>query len=457
MRFRERSREKERKKNDTLKAVQIVPILAFFIPLVFLSLICIFNKDSEISEKEKRTLEQKPAFSLDSYFSGEYTKKFTDYFSDQFAFRNFFLDTNKKVMAYYTGTNKDGIEIVDVNKPDYGMGESLAPPEDTTLNTTSIDTTSISTTDAINTTEEEEKIPNLPEPKEVEDVNSILIADDRAMEYFGINEGSLLAYANSINTLQANTPSAQVYNLVAPTSFEFYSPEEYHSGDHSQKEAIKIINDALEKVKPVDAYSKIAPHIDEYLYFRTDHHWTARGAYYAYTAFAKSAGFDPVDINDLEAGQLDGFLGSLYSYTLSPKLYNNPDFVEYFLPKNSNKGIVYQDTSMQVGYPIDVVTTNVQSSNKYLAFITGDTPLLHIKSEVNNGKKIFVIKESYGNALIPFLVDNYEDIYVMDPRQIYMSIPKFVADNNISEILCINYVFVPSNPTWMNSFNNCIY
>jgi len=456
MRFREKILERERKRKKTLNAIQMIPILAFFITLIFLSLVCVFKKDAEISEKEKRTLEQRPTFSLKSYFNGTFTRKFTDYFSDQFAFRDFFLNKNKKIMAFYTGTNKDGMEIVDIKKPDYGVGESLNPIVDTTSNTISVDTTYVDTTNTtINTTEEE--IKKLPPPKEVEDVNSILIADNRAMEYFGINEDSLLAYANSINILQENTPSAKVYNLIVPTSFEFYSPEDYHSGNHSEKKAIKIIYDALKNVISVDAYSKIAPHIDEYLYFKTDHHWTARGAYYAYKAFAKSAGFDPVNIDELKTGQLDGFIGSLYSYTLSQKLYDNPDFVEYFLPKNSSSCIVYQDPSMQEGYPIDLITTNIQSSNKYLAFITGDTPLLHIKSEVKNGKKLLVTKESYGNALIPFLVDNYEDIYIIDPRQIYMSIPKFITDNDIKEILCINSIFVPSNPIWMNSFNNCIY
>ncbi len=437
-----------------LKRNLMVPILVFFISIAFFNICFIFHKDSQISESEKRTLEQKPKFSFGSYFNGEYTKKLTDYFSDQFPFRNFFMSANKKLMALYTKTNKDGIEIVDVKKPDLGTGEALKPPDN---NTARINTTVNTTINTTNKTENDsEKVPQLPPPKDVEDNNSILIADNRAMEYYGIDEDSLLAYANSMNKLQENAPGVQVYNLLAPTAIEFYSPNEYHTGIHSEKDAIKIVYDALKGVKAVDAYSKIAPHIDEYLYFRTDHHWTARGAYYGYKAFAKSANFDAVDINKLTRGQIDGFLGSLYTYTQSEKLLNNPDYVEYFMPEVKSTGTVYPDSLMQAGYPIDVITTNIESSNKYLAFITGDTPLLHINTQQKNGKKILVVKESYGNALVPFLVNNYEDIYVMDPRQINMSIPKFVNDNSIKEILCINYIFVPSNPTWMNSFNNCI-
>ncbi|MCL2322442.1 MAG: DHHW family protein [Oscillospiraceae bacterium] len=445
-------RYRKKRKNENKK--KIIPILGFLVPLAFLSISHIIHSDSEISEEEKRTLAQKPSFSFSSYFSGEFTKEYGDYFQDQFPFRNFFMNTNKKIMAFYTETNKNGVEIVDVKKPDMGFGEALPPANTTSYleNTTSyIENTTSSKTD--NTTE---KVPYIPPPKEVQDMNSILIADNRAMEYFGIDELSLLAYADSINTLQKNVPGVQVYDLLVPSPIEFYSPAEYHTGTHSEKAAIKIIHDALKDVKSVDAYSKISYHIDEYLYFRTDHHWTARGAYYSYVAFADSAGFDAVDINKLKKGQIDNFLGSLYYYTLSQKLANNPDYVEYFIPEVSNNATVYQDSSMQDGYPIDVITTNVQSTNKYLVFITGDVPLIHINTELKNGKKILVVKESFGNAFVPFLVNNYEDIYVLDPRSLIMNIPKFVKDHGILEIMCINSIYTPSNPTWMNGFNSCI-
>ena len=88
--------------------------------------------------------------------------------------------------------------------------------------------------------------------------------------------------------------------------------------------------------RQVDAYSKLEAHKDEYLYFRSDHHWTALGAYYAYTAFCESAGLKAEPLSKFESGEYTGFLGSLYSaikaYPQSQALADNPDTVQFWRP-----------------------------------------------------------------------------------------------------------------------------
>ena len=83
----------------------------------------------------------------------------------------------------------------------------------------------------------------------------------------------------------------------------------------------------------VDAYAKLRNHTDEYIYFRTDHHWTQLGAYYAYTAFCEAAGFEAVPLEDFETGRYDNFVGSMYTFTKgypqSDVLKNNPDYLDY--------------------------------------------------------------------------------------------------------------------------------
>ena len=88
----------------------------------------------------------------------------------------------------------------------------------------------------------------------------------------------------------------------------------------------------------------MAAHTDEYLYFRSDHHWTTLGAYYAYRTFAKVAGFTPVDKNTLQTGKLSPFLGLFYKDTKSTALSNDPDYVEYFIPPVNTTAIARTPT-----------------------------------------------------------------------------------------------------------------
>src|SRR5690606_23630338 len=85
-------------------------------------------------------------------------------------------------------------------------------------------------------------------------------------------------------------------------------------------------------VVAVDVVSALTGHQHEYIYFRTDHHWTALGAYYAYLAFCQVAGFSPIPLDAMEHGTITPFRGSLYRYTRDQKLHRQPDYVEYWVP-----------------------------------------------------------------------------------------------------------------------------
>lgn len=441
----------------------IILILCFFVPIYLFLLISVFDKDTAISKRENRKLSTMPKFSLSSLFDGSFAKDYETYYSDQFPLRDDLLNANNKIVALYTESYADKMSIVTVAKQEDPGGEALSAvngnaniPNSTNSNTT----TTTSNTTAINTTKNttEEPLPEEKPPEQIEEKGSILIADDRAMELYSNIDSQLISYAESISKLQSKLTNAQVYNILIPIASEFYSPEEFHTGIYSQKDGINTVYSSLTNgVIGVDAYSELRKHIDEYIYFRTDHHWTARGAYYAYVAFSKVAGFDPVDINSLQSGILDNFVGTMYMYTQSEKLKEHPDFLEYFYPKTQTNAMVYQDSTMTDGFEISVITTNIGGvGNQYLAFIAGDNPLTYIKTDLNNGKKILVVKESYGNAFVPFLCNNYEEVYVVDPRQIDMNLPEFINEKGIQQVVCIDNMFAPSNSTFMDGFNNII-
>lgn len=289
----------------------------------------------------------------------------------------------------------------------------------------------------------------------------IVVTGDAAMEMYSISSTKLKEYASTANNLAAKIPSSKVYVLLAPTRMEFYGPEEYRTGSHSQQTGISIAYLALSpEVTGVDAYSEIARHTDEYEYFRTDHHWTARGAYYAYKAFCESAGLTCTPLDSFQSGRLDDFVGSMYRYTQSENLKKNPDYVEYFLPRYDVSAESFSTADMTDGKPLRVISTNItDESSKYLAFIQGDKPLIKMVSSCGSGKKVLLIKESYGNALAPFLLDTFSEVYVLDPRQESiqsMNIPSFVENNGIDTVLFCNYTMVPSNSKYMNALNAMI-
>lgn len=288
--------------------------------------------------------------------------------------------------------------------------------------------------------------------------SSIILQGDRAMEIYGVATNSLKSYATVISDFAKRVPKANVYVLLAPTSIEFYGPESYRTGSRSQAKGIGIAYGALtgENVKSVDALSEIQKHTSEYVYFRTDHHWTARGAYHAYTAFCKTAGLTPTKLEDHKTGRIDGFVGTMYTYTSAQVLADNPDYVEYFYPISEATGMIYTDATMANGRSMKIITETVSNRNKYLAFLEGDNPLEKITTSNKNGKKIAIIKESYGNAFAPFLIDHYEEVYVIDPRKVEMDLKSFVFEQGITDVLFINYPFVPSNPTYRNAFDKML-
>lgn len=186
------------------------------------------------------------------------------------------------------------------NKGGVGDGEALSHEAESNTATSEQTTAAPSQTEANTETTQPENAfkVNEGDKETVYTNNYIVLLDNRLMEQYTNVYKKMDVYAKTLNKLKSQIPDVKVYSLMAPTSIEFYAPKKYNSGkSHSQYQGINYIYGELKGITPVDAYPEIAAHTNEYLYFRSDHHWTARGAYYAYRAFAKTAGFTPVDIN----------------------------------------------------------------------------------------------------------------------------------------------------------------
>jgi hypothetical protein len=274
----------------------------------------------------------------------------------------------------------------------------------------------------------------------------VLIVGNRAMEIYKFNQAPADNYAGKLIKFAGGLENVKVYSLLAPTQIEFVKSEKYKNISDSQKQGIDYVYGELgEKVMPVDAYTPLKENSDKYVYFRTDHHWTALGAYYAYTGFCSAAGLEPLPLDRYEQGEVPDFLGSLYTITLSKALRNNPDTIRYYKPPVRNTYHVYYEGATK----IDLIDLNrAKDKNKYRIFISGDRPMGKVVSENKNGKKILVIKDSYGNAFVPFLVPHYEEVYVIDPRQYKNSVKELIQKEGIQEVLFLNYALITNNAAY---------
>lgn len=290
-----------------------------------------------------------------------------------------------------------------------------------------------------------------------ENAGNFVIINSIGYEKFKFNEYNANVYIESINKYAENlTGDIKIYNLIAPTSSEFNMPGEYRDLSDSQKEGINYTYSNMDnEIITVDAYSNIEAHKNEYLYFKTDHHWTALGAFRAYESFMKIKGEEAVPLEKYNRiDSKDKYLGSVYNMTKSERLENNLDDMWYYDPLLSveyssiNRDETKWD-SRQIIFP-----SYFEHERKYSAFMGGDTAFSHIKVDSKVGKNILVIKDSYGNAFIPFLLPHYGDIYIVDPRYFKNNIYDLIEDNEIDEVLIINYATVLQLPEFSRLLGN---
>lgn len=268
---------------------------------------------------------------------------------------------------------------------------------------------------------------------------------DTGYEMYTYVESTAKKYADNINAIaDAVEGTATVYMLPAPLSSGITLPDALYGKDiFSDQKAAEdgIIGFMNDKVVSVPLNKAMMAHRGEYIYFRTDHHWTATGAYYAYAEFCKAAGKTPTPLESYETEEFPGFLGTFYRDTNeSSHLGDNPDTVVAYHPLSTDATLDYTDKNGQViRWPIIYDQSSAPASYKYGTFVGGDQPYTIIKNPaLTDGSSCVVVKESFGNAFVPFLVDHYETVHVIDYRYWEGSVSDFVKTNGVDDVLFVN-------------------
>lgn len=274
--------------------------------------------------------------------------------------------------------------------------------------------------------------------------NSIYIWNNKAFELFGGSDDSAQYYAKAISNYKEQLGSdITVYNMVVPNHTEFGLPERLSKDySNSQKQnTAAVYNSYTSDVKAVDIYNALDSHKSEYIYFNTDHHWTGLGAYYAYTEFARVAGITPVDIGTMENHRISPFLGSLYTATENSSLGEHPDFVEYYnIPVKAKVTITTEDMG-ELEEDTLLNSATESGAGAYCVFSWGDQPLIKAVRETKaTNRKIAVVKDSYGNAFAPYLLNNYDEVHIIDFRTFGQNLKTYCTENGITEVLFLNNV-----------------
>ena len=289
------------------------------------------------------------------------------------------------------------------------------------------------------------RYPAIESNASIKDFGNVVLIGDAAYELYSYTDKTAEKYASYINTAAKKLGSdVDVYDVIIPLSSGITLPDNYYDkiSSSNQKKAMGNIIDKLsDDVKAVNMYDNLMKHRNEYIYFRTDHHWTALGAYYGYEAFCDAKGVIPITLDRHESVEFEGFLGSFYNDTNKNKvLEKNPDTIEAYYPISPDTSLVYTTTkgssnSWDVIYDV----TDYPASIKYSTFIAGDNPFTVITNKnLQDGSSCVVVKESFGNAFVPFLVDHYEKVYVVDYRYWEGDLIDLAKEKKADDVIFLN-------------------
>jgi len=431
-------------------------LVVFFLGLMF-------PLRPSVSELEKRKLTEFPEFRWETFLSGEFFKEVETWYADTFPFREQLLALNRSVTALYgindvqfIGDKVQSDEIPDLPEED---PDFVSPSSPSSEGSSALSDPSSSSSSASSESKDESSVPSEEsEPSSNEEssddgptalperVNSVYLLGDTAFGLYGFSQSGSSNYASVINSAADKLEGkAEVYSAIVPLSYGINLDEATQKklGLPSMKDAIRFMYSKMnDNVHTVSAYGNLEAHSDEYLFFRTDHHWTALGAYRTYEVFCNAKGIAPHPLSYYETVEFDGFLGTMYSACNSPSaMKKNPDTIVAYKPKGATTLTVTTPKGKEFSWPIIKDVSTWDANLKYNCFAASDQAFetIHNKN-ITDDSAVLIVKDSYGNAFIPFLVDHYEYVYVVDPRHYTGGLVSTVKKYGIDDVLFLHNV-----------------
>ncbi len=277
-----------------------------------------------------------------------------------------------------------------------------------------------------------------------EQIGSLYLNGDSAYELYYFSEKAVRAHASLLNTVQAMFPKVKLSAMIVPNSFGVILDPKVQEklASSGMDQAIAYSYSLMDKrVNTVNVFDALSAHKKEYIYFRTDHHWTQLGAYYGYQEYCKSMGYSTRPLSNYQKMDFPEFYGTFYFFMNRPEsLKGHPDQVTAY--QGSMNTMKYTDSkgNLQEGKLINDAS-QMLPGNKYNCFMLGDHGYVEIHNEGAPRKKsILVLKDSYGNAFVPLLAQDYRDVYVVDYRHYQGNASSLIREKGIEEILFLNNI-----------------
>ena len=293
---------------------------------------------------------------------------------------------------------------------------------------------------------------------------NVFIYDNQGYQIFYGTEETTAKYAQAVSSIKKSLgKDIAVYNMTVPTHGLFSLPDKYQNLGTDEKAVISSLYKSLgSDIKTIDVTDSLEKHKEEYIYFGTDHNWTVLGAYYGYVDFCKAAGVEPVDVKKLSSGKIEGFEGSLTAATKTDKnpdgnkvLLSNPDTVTYYnIPGDRTCTLLENGKSKPE--EVSMIATFAAGPNAYSAFIWGNNPYMDIKTTLKTGRKLCIIKDSYGCAFAPFTTANFDEVYIVDPTYYEGNVLEYIKKNKFTDVLIINSVMTASTEIRTNELKTVI-
>ena len=362
--------KKDRQRKVQEKLVGIIFILTLFLFLI----INVIVPDREKSVQENRMLVTKPKFSLSSLISGDYDEKFEAYMDDQFVGRDMWRKL--KVMVDRIGGSRleNGVYI--------GTNGQLL------------------------------------EQIEVADENH-LAANIKAIKSFSESQSKIpvrmMLVPDAANVLNHSLPS-----LAKPE-------------DQTQMFSM-VRKDLGDSVEWIDVSTELNKHKTEKIYYKTDHHWTTLGAFYAFQAAAPSLGIE----GDLSGKYVSYAVSDSFNGMLASKSGVNlgeKEQIDIYVPTEEDTDLIvdYVDEGKRSTSLYD--SSKLKEKDQYTVFLGGNSSLLDIRTVSTSTKRLLLVKDSFANSFIPFLTPYYREIVVVDPRYYSGTINDLMDSYRISEVL----------------------
>lgn len=362
--------KKDRQRKVQEKLVGIIFILTLFLFLI----INVIVPDREKSVQENRMLVTKPKFRLSSLISGDYDEKFEAYMDDQFVGRDMWRKLKVTVDRIGGSRLENGVYI--------GTNGQLL------------------------------------EQIEVADENH-LAANIKAIKSFSESQSKIpvrmMLVPDAANVLNHSLPS-----LAKPE-------------DQTQMFSM-VRKDLGDSVEWIDVSTELNKHKTEKIYYKTDHHWTTLGAFYAFQAAAPSLGID----GDLSGKYVSYTVSDSFNGMLASKSgvnFGEKEQIDIYVPTEEDTDLIvdYVDEGKRSTSLYD--SSKLKEKDQYTVFLGGNSSLLDIRTVSTSTKRLLLVKDSFANSFIPFLTPYYREIVVVDPRYYSGTINDLMDSYRISEVL----------------------